>query len=116
MRSEITLPNFIYNLAITEWISFSKMTDEEKKQYPKAFVCDGYLKRFSYKEAWKILWDKTPKAERESVKSLPNFDAVIFEEITGIKIDDNSKKSELLKKADELILKAEEMRRAAEEM
>jgi hypothetical protein len=80
-------PSFIYDVVLNKWICFDYMTDEEKARYPKAFVCDGYLKTYSYKEAWKIAFDNRNSNDIELLKALPNFDAVVFEEITGIEID-----------------------------
>ena len=78
-------PDFIYNILLNKWVSFSNMTDEEKIQYPKAFVCDGYLKTYSYKEAWNNAYKRASKEDVELLKALPNFDSETFEEITGIK-------------------------------
>ena len=79
-------PNFIY-FDITSWISFGDMTDEEKIQYPKAFVCGGYLKTFTYKEAWQNAFKTATKSDIALLKALPNFNKKVFFEITGIKID-----------------------------
>lgn len=73
-------------LNITVWIDWDDMTDDEKKEKPKAFVCGGYVKAYEYKTAWKNLWDKLSDRERKAFADLPNFDSGIFEEITGIKI------------------------------
>ena len=73
------------NLKITKWICWNDMTDYEKKDNPKAFVCEGYLKVFEYKEAWGNLWETLSEKERNLFKTLPNFDSEVFEEITGIK-------------------------------
>ena len=81
-------PNFIYNLILNKWISFENMTDEEKIDYPKAYVCQGYLKQFSYKEVWKNAFDNRNEDDLELLKALPNFDAKVFEEISGININD----------------------------
>ncbi len=62
------------------------MTDEEKQQYPNAYVCKGYLKKYDYKEAWQNAYKEATKQDIELLKALPNFDAKIFKEITGIKI------------------------------
>ena len=78
-------PDFIYNLRLTEWIDWDSMTDDEKKADEHAFIRGGYLKKFGYKEAWKIAFDNKSDADLELLKALPNFDAVVFEEITGIK-------------------------------
>jgi len=43
-------PDFINNIILNEWISFNDMTDEEKKSFPNASTCYGYLKTYSYKE------------------------------------------------------------------
>ena len=80
-------PNFIYNINLNVWVNFKNMSDEEKLKYPNAFVCNGYLKTFTYKEAWKNAYDSASKEDIKLLKALPNFDADIFEKITGIKIN-----------------------------
>jgi hypothetical protein len=80
-------PNFIYNINIDTWVSWSNMTDDEKKSNKDAFVTDGYLKTVSYKEAWAIAYKDASKEDIKLLKALPNFDANVFEEITGIKIN-----------------------------
>ena len=74
------------NLTITEWISWNNMTDDEKKEHPKAFVPEGYVKVYEYKEAWANLWKELSTKGKDSFKTLPNFESAIFEDITGIKI------------------------------
>ena len=94
-RDEIEVPDWICNLSINQWISELEMTDQEKKDNPKFFVAAGYLKTISYEEAWAKLWS----------------------EITGIRIGtDDTKKRELLPKADELIAKANELKAQAEKL
>jgi hypothetical protein len=80
-------PDFINNITLNRWVKWSDMTDEEKKQYPNAFVCDGYLKTFGYKEAWKNAFSRATAEEIDLLKALPNFDAKVFEEITGIRVE-----------------------------
>ena len=82
-RNDIRYPNY-FSFDLCLWISFDSMTDDEKKQYPKAFVCNGYLKTLEYKEAWGLAFKKATQEEIEQTKKLPNFDAQIFFEITGI--------------------------------
>ena len=109
------IPPVLWELVVTEWVPFSKMTDEEKKVWPEAEICDGYLKTYEYKQAWANLWKRVTAEDVAKIKALPNFDAVIFEEITGIKISEgDERKTELLKKADELLAKAHELRAEAE--
>lgn len=62
------------------------MTDEEKTNYPKAKTIGGYLKVYTYEEAFKKSLEKATKDEIEQIKNLPNFDAKIFEEISGFRI------------------------------
>lgn len=74
------------NLEITVWVGWDEMTDKEKVNYPKAFVCEGYIKTYDYQIAWKNLWDSLTESKKEWFKTLPNFDADTFKEITGITI------------------------------
>ena len=62
------------------------MTDEEKKENPNFFVSQGYLKTVSWEEAWKVYWEKSDKEEKDRVLNLPNFDAAVFKDITGIDV------------------------------
>jgi len=73
-------------LTLTNWVDWDNMTDEEKKQHSESYVCGGYLKVYEYKEAWLTLWGTFDDQEKNSFRTLPNFDADIFEEITGIKL------------------------------
>ena len=71
-------------LELTKWIEY---TEEEKKEDDKKRLIGGYLKEYSYKEACANWWSELTEENREIIKSIPNFDADKFEEITGIKID-----------------------------
>ena len=79
-------PDFIYSVEVCEWIWWNSMTDKEKADNKDAFVTDGYLKTIPYKEAWANAYKKASGSDIELLKALPNFDADVFEEITGIKI------------------------------
>jgi len=46
---------------------------------------DGKFVKYNYKEACAEWWEKMSEENKIIVKSIPNFDAKIFEEITGIK-------------------------------
>jgi hypothetical protein len=81
-----TKPKFIYNLPLNTWITWDSMTDQEKIDNKNAFVTEGYLKTLSYKGSWSIAYNSATKEDIELLKRLPNFDAKIFEEITGIKV------------------------------
>lgn len=92
-RSEMSTRQFIgskyYNVltsapfVLTEWIEY---TDEEKKQSKEKELIGGYLRRYSYKEACANWWGKMSDENKEIIKSIPNFDAEIFKEITGIEV------------------------------
>ena len=69
-----------------EWIWADDMTDEEKAKHPEHETIGGYLKTVSQKEAWRNSWSKMTEEEKDLVKSLPNFDAEIFKECTGIEV------------------------------
>ena len=62
------------------------MSDTEKEKYPSSKICGGYIKDIPFKEAFTMSMEKATKEEIELIKKLPNFDAVIFEEISGFKI------------------------------
>lgn len=66
------------------WIWSSKMTDEEKAAHPGHEVIGGYLKPIPFKEACVTMWKGLADHEKDAVRAIPNFDAKIFEEITGI--------------------------------
>ena len=71
-------------LKLTEWI---KYTEEEMKENKNKRLIGGYLKEYSYKEACANWWSELTEENRDIIKSIPNFDADKFYEITGIKID-----------------------------
>ncbi len=81
-----TRPSF--ELPIAKWIDKDDMTDEEKKKYTVYKEIGGYLKVLSYKDAWKEGWSKASDEFKKWVNGLPNFDAKIFKEITGLDIEE----------------------------
>ena len=83
---EIDHPNF-YEFYLTKWIPDYEMTDQEKKDNPTFHTCLGYLKTYTYEEAWANFWRDTDEDNRKKFLALPNFDADIFKEITGIDVD-----------------------------
>lgn len=75
--------------AATEFISFENMTEEEQQNHPELKACGGYYRSRTTEEIFKIQqdnWNRLSEKDKAAVMSLPNFDAKIFEEITGIKI------------------------------
>jgi hypothetical protein len=67
-RDEIAIPYI--QLPITEWV-------------------DGKLITRTYKEAWAMAWSELTDNEKQQFLDLPNFDAKIFKEITGIDVNAN---------------------------
>ncbi len=72
---------------LTKWIPEENMTYKEKKIHSDFHILKGYLKTFTYKEAWANFWKDTDEDNRQKFLNLPNFDPEVFEEITGIKVD-----------------------------
>lgn len=83
-RAEINIP-FIY-LPVTQWIADSEMTSAEKVANPQFNVAGGYLKKLEYKDAWREAWAKLGTNIKQQFLDLPNFDADIFLEITGVDV------------------------------
>lgn len=78
--------NIMSGIEPTIWVDSSIMTDEEKKNNPKHETTGGYLKTIPMKEAWQNMWHNLDDKKKAVFTSLPNFDADIFFEITGIRI------------------------------
>jgi len=74
------------NPTLTEWILSTDMTDAEKEAHPSHETTGGYLKTFTYKEAWSNAWKNADDEQKRWFRRLPNFDADIFFEITGIRV------------------------------
>ena len=68
---------------LTEWIQY---TEEEKKSDKEKELTGGYLKEYTMKEAWANWWAKMTEENKQIVQEMPNFDADVFKEITGIEV------------------------------
>ena len=73
-------------IPLNAWRDKSEMTDDEKKNISGWEQMGGCLKTLGYKEAWAEGWKNATKEQKEWYQSLPNFDADIFFEITGIDV------------------------------
>jgi hypothetical protein len=71
---------------LTKWI---ECTAEEKAQDENKALIGGYLQTYSYKEACQNWWENMSTENKEIIKSMPNFNAEIFKEITGIETKEN---------------------------
>ena len=70
----------------TEWIDSKKMNEVEKDMNPEHKTTGGYLKdvtKSGDRQAW---WDALKAEDKEKVMSIPNFDAEIFKQCTGIDV------------------------------
>ena len=74
------------------WIYEENMTDEEKELHPEYKTTGGYLKVIPFKEACNLMWDNLDDDDKLNVLELPNFDARIFLEITGIDVTEDIKR------------------------
>lgn len=71
-----------------EFVPSSDMTRAEKKENPTHTAIGGYLREhmLPLQESFPIAWSKMSKRERDKWKSLPNFDAKKFYQITGVDV------------------------------
>ena len=79
-------PDFMYFNVLNKFIYICDMTDKEKENNPDYETLGGYLRKMTYKEAWKYSWNNANKENRKLILKLPNFDNEIFKEITGIDV------------------------------
>lgn len=68
---------------LTKWRAY---TDEEKAQDERKRLIGGELITIPYKEACANWWASLSEKDKAIIKTIPNFDANIFAEITGIDI------------------------------
>ena len=68
---------------LTEWIPY---TEEEMEKDESKKLVGGYLKTYTYKEACKNWWEGMSNKNKAIICSMPNFDADVFKEITGIEV------------------------------
>ena len=71
----------------TDFISVDRMSDEEKEKHPEHKTIGGYLKTVIIKQEDKQKWwNELSESDRQAIYDLPNFDADVFEQCTGIEI------------------------------
>ena len=73
-----------------EYVWFDAMTDEEKAAHPEAKTTGGYLKERTTADNARKWWAGLDAADRNVIFSLPNFDAEIFKETTGVDVNETS--------------------------
>ena len=78
-----------WNYENSWWIYSENMSAEEKAAHPEHETTGGYLKTVDFKTACKMTWDELSDNEKSAVMQLPNFNADVFEKITGISVERN---------------------------
>ena len=73
---------------VVEWVYEEYMTDEEKAEYPTYKTTGGYLKVLDESECGQLWWGGLSERRKEVIKAIPNFDAEIFFQCTGIRVDE----------------------------
>ena len=73
---------------VVEWVYEEDMTDEEKVANPTYETTGGYLKVLDESECGQLWWGSLSDFQKNYIRSIPNFDAEIFEQCTGIKVDE----------------------------
>lgn len=81
-------PVWLYVPKPTTWVNSKDMTAEEKAAHPDHKTTGGYLRVNDMKAEWRKAYDAASPEDREDVKLLPNFDAEVFLEITGLDLRD----------------------------
>ena len=76
-------PSFL-QFSVNEWVGSDEMTEQEKAYNPLHVITGGIARNYTYREAFQRSWDKADPEDRMKIKDLPNFDAEIFFQISGI--------------------------------
>lgn len=66
------------------WVWDDDMTDEEKEAHPEYKTTGGFLKVLDTSDCCIRWWESLDESDRDVIRSIPNFDAAIFKQITGI--------------------------------
>lgn len=61
---------------------------KKKKQHPEYSVAGGFLKHIEKETGRQMWWDGLSDRQKDIVIQLPNFDAEIFFQCTGIRVDE----------------------------
>ena len=73
---------------VVEWVYEEDMTDEEKATHPTYETTGGYLKVLDESECGQLWWGSLSDRRKEIIKEIPNFDAEIFFQCTGVRVDE----------------------------
>ena len=73
---------------VVEWVYEEDMTDEEKAAHPTYETTGGYLKVLDESECGQLWWGSLSDRRKKIIKAIPNFDAEIFFQCTGVRVDE----------------------------
>ena len=73
---------------VVKWVYEEDMTDEEKAAHPTYETTGGYLKVLDESEYGQLWWGSLSDRGKEIIKTIPNFDAEIFFQCTGVRVDE----------------------------
>lgn len=73
---------------VVEWIYSEDMTDEEKAEHLTHETTGGYLKVLDESECGQLWWGSLSDRQKNIIKAIPNFDAEVFFQCTGIRVDE----------------------------
>lgn len=73
---------------VVKWVYEEDMTDEEKATHPTYETTGGYLKVLDESECGQLWWGSLSDRRKEIIKAIPNFDAEIFFQCTGVRVDE----------------------------
>ena len=76
---------------VVEWVYEEDMTDEEKSLNPTYETTGGYLKVLDESESSQLWWNGLSDPQKDSIKEIPNFDAEVFFQCTGIRVESEEK-------------------------
>ena len=70
---------------VVEWVYEENMTDTEKAAHPTYETTGGYFKVLDESECGQLWWDALTDYQKNIIKEIPNFDADVFFQCTGIR-------------------------------
>ena len=70
---------------VVKWVYEENMTDTEKAAHPTYETTGGYLKVLDESECGQLWWDALTDYQKNIIKEIPNFDADVFFQCTGIR-------------------------------
>ena len=71
-----------------EYVWYGDMTAEERAAHPEAETIGGYLKERTTADNARKWWAGLSAIDRNTILTMPNFDAAIFKEITGVDVNE----------------------------